>query len=121
MLPYNRPPRAQRGSEGIALLILNIGARRGVGGQHQAPAALPPAKTRYSLYRRMGGPQGRSGHVRKIPPPPGFDIRTVQPRSSVAIPTELPGPHTDINRYLQNKPLLGSLNYWDGCSLSCMG
>ena len=32
-----------------------------VGGQRHAPAALTPGKTRYSLYRRMGGPQGRSG------------------------------------------------------------
>ena len=30
----------------------------GVGGQHHAPAALPPVKTRYPLYRRLGGPQG---------------------------------------------------------------
>jgi hypothetical protein len=33
----------------------------GVGGQSHAPAALPPGKTRYPLYRRLGGPQGRSG------------------------------------------------------------
>ena len=38
----------------------------GVGGQRNAPAALPPGKTRYPLYRRLGGPQGRSGQVRKI-------------------------------------------------------
>ena len=49
-----------------------------VGGQHYAPAALPPGKTRYPLYRRLGGPQGRSGRVRKISPTPGFDPRTVQ-------------------------------------------
>ena len=30
----------------------------GVGGQRHAPAALPPGKTRYPLYRRLGGPQG---------------------------------------------------------------
>jgi len=30
----------------------------------------------------MGGPQGRSGQVRKISPPPGFDPRTVQPIAS---------------------------------------
>jgi len=36
----------------------------------------------YPLYRRMGGPQGRSGHVRKISPPPGFDPRTVEPIAS---------------------------------------
>jgi hypothetical protein len=51
----------------------------GVGGKRHAPAALPPEKTRYPLYRRLGGPQGRSGRVRKISPPPGFDPRTVQP------------------------------------------
>jgi hypothetical protein len=43
-----------------------------VGGQKHAPAALPPRKTRYPLYRRLGGPQGRSGRVGKISPPPGF-------------------------------------------------
>jgi hypothetical protein len=35
--------------------------------------------TRYPLYRRLGGPYGRSGQVRKILPPPGFDTRAVQP------------------------------------------
>ena len=50
----------------------------GVGGHRHAPAALTPLKTRYALYRRLGGPQGRSGQVRKISPPPGFDHRTVQ-------------------------------------------
>ena len=50
-----------------------------VDGQRQALAALPVGKTRYPLYRRLDGPQGRSGHVRKISPPPGFDPRTVQP------------------------------------------
>jgi hypothetical protein len=32
---------------------------------------LPPGKTRYPLYRRLGVPQGRSGQVWKISPPPG--------------------------------------------------
>ena len=39
-------------------------------------------KTRYPLCRRLGGPQGRSGRVRKILPPPGFDPRIVQPVAS---------------------------------------
>jgi hypothetical protein len=39
----------------------------------------PPGMTCYPLYRRLGGPQGRSGHVWKISPSPGFDPRTVQP------------------------------------------
>jgi len=44
--------------------------------------SLPPGKTRYPLHRRMSGPQGRSGQVRKISPPPVFDPRTVQPVGS---------------------------------------
>ena len=39
-------------------------------GQHHAPAALPPGKTRYPLNRRLGGSKGRSGRVRKISPTP---------------------------------------------------
>jgi hypothetical protein len=53
--------------------------QKGVGGQHHAPAALPPGKIRYPLYRRQGVPLGSSGRVRKISPPPEFDPRTVQP------------------------------------------
>ena len=62
----------------------------GVGGQHHAPAALPPGKTRYPLYRRLGGPHGRSGRVRKISPSPGFDPRTVQPVASRYIDWAIP-------------------------------
>jgi len=51
----------------------------GVGSQRHAPAALPPGKTWYPLYRRLGGPHGQSGWVRKISALPGFDPRTFQP------------------------------------------
>ena len=50
----------------------------GVGGQRHTQAALPPVKTPYILYRRMGGPQGWSGRVRKISPQPGFHFPTVR-------------------------------------------
>jgi hypothetical protein len=43
-----------------------------VGGQRHAPAALPPVTTQYPLYRRQGGPQGRSGRVRNISSPTGI-------------------------------------------------
>jgi hypothetical protein len=49
----------------------------GVGGQRHVSAALPPGMTQYPLYRRLGGPHGRSERV-TISPPPGFDPRTVQ-------------------------------------------
>ena len=39
-------------------------------------------ETQYPLYRRLGGPQGRSELVRKISPPQEFDPRTVQPVAS---------------------------------------
>ena len=64
----------------------------GVGGQRHAPAALPPEKTRYPLYRRLGGPQGRSRRVRKISPPPGFDPRTVQSVASRYTDWAIPAP-----------------------------
>ena len=50
----------------------------GVGGQRHAPAALlPREEARYPLHWRLGGPQGRSERVRKISPPPGFDLARV--------------------------------------------
>ena len=54
----------------------------GVGGQRHALVALPQGKTRYPLYRRLGGPQDRSGRVRKTLSPPGFDPRTAKPVAS---------------------------------------
>ena len=49
-----------------------------MGGQLHAPTALSSGKIRYPLYRRLCGLQSRSGRVRKISPPPGFDHRTAQ-------------------------------------------
>ena len=50
---------------------------------------LPPGKTRYPLYRRLGGPQDRSGRAENLVPTE-IRFRTVQPL--VAIQTELLGP-----------------------------
>ena len=66
----------------------------GVGGQHHAPAALPPGKIRYPLYRRLGRPQGRSERVREISPPSGFDPQTVQPVASRYTDWAIPPAHT---------------------------
>jgi hypothetical protein len=63
-----------------------------VGGQHHDPAALPPGKTRYPLYGRLGEPQNQSGQVRKTSPPPGFDLRTVQPVASRYTNLAIPAP-----------------------------
>jgi hypothetical protein len=45
----------------------------------------------YPLYRRLGGPQGRSGWEENLAPQ-GFNPWTVQP--IVTIPTELPSPQS---------------------------
>jgi hypothetical protein len=45
---------------------------RGEGSASRPGRFLPPGKTRYPLYRRLRGPQGRSGQVRKISPPTGI-------------------------------------------------
>ena len=54
----------------------------GEGSVSRPGRSSPPGKTWYPLYRRLGGPQGRSGQVRKISPPLAFDPRTVQPVAS---------------------------------------
>ena len=64
----------------------------GVSGQRDVLAALPPGKTRYPLYRRPGGFQGRSGRVRKTSPPPGFDSRIVHPVASRYTDWAIPAP-----------------------------
>jgi len=61
-----------------------------MGGQRHASAALPLGKTRYPLYKRLGGPQGLSGRVRIISPLPGFDPPTVQPVASCCTDNAIP-------------------------------
>ena len=39
---------------------------------------LPPGKTAYPFYKKLGGPQGRSGRAENIVPT-GIRSRTVQP------------------------------------------
>jgi len=63
-----------------------------VGGQRHSPAALPPGKTRYPSYRRLGGPKGRSGRVRKILPQRD-SIPDGLARSESLYRLRYPGPH----------------------------
>jgi len=67
-----------------------------VGGQRHALAALPPGKTRYPLYRRLGGPQERSGRVWKISPPPGFNPRIFQLIASRYTDCAIPAHETSL-------------------------
>ena len=65
--------------------------------RHATAAVSPGKKTRYPLCRRLGGPKGRSGRVRKISLPPGLDARTVRPVASSytdwAIPARINSSH----------------------------
>ena len=83
----------------------------GVGGQRHLLAALSPGKTRHPLYRRLGGPQGRSGRVRKISPPPGFHPRTVQPVAS---------RYTDCANPAPQNCIIGIKKYVHVCVFVCM-
>jgi len=74
-----RPGVAQRVGRGIAILLHDRSTSSGVSGQQHAPAALyPRGKTRYPLYRRLGGPQGRSGRGENLVST-GIRSRAVQP------------------------------------------
>ena len=75
---------ARRGSISIALLFLDYGTRRGEGSASRPGRSLASGKTRYTLYCTGGWVGPRSGQDRcgKISPPPGFDLRTVQPIAS---------------------------------------
>jgi hypothetical protein len=73
----------------------------GEGSASSPGRSLPAGKTRYPLYRRLGGSQGQSGQVRKISPQSGFDPRTVQPVTSHYTDWTT-GPTTN-SYFLQNK------------------
>ena len=65
-------------------------------GQRHAPAALYPRdKTRYPLYGRLGGPQGRSGQARQISPPTSIRSPDRPARSQSLYPLRYP-THTTI-------------------------
>jgi hypothetical protein len=67
---------AQRGVQFCS--FFNLSARWGLVVNATPRPLYPPVKTRYPLYRRLGGPQGRFGWVLKISVPLGFKPWTVQ-------------------------------------------
>ena len=73
-----RPGVAQRVGRGITLLFHHRGTRRGECSAARPGRNLPPGKTRYPFYRRLCGPQGRSGWTENLVPT-GIRFRTVQP------------------------------------------
>ena len=81
---------AQRVGRGITLPFHDHALEGCEGSASRASRTLPPGKTRYPLYRRLDGTQGRSGRGGKSRPT-GIRFPDLPARSSVAIPTELPG------------------------------
>ena len=56
---------AHRESRGVALPFHDHGTIRGEGLASRLGRSLPLGKIQCPLYMRLGGPQGRSGQVRK--------------------------------------------------------
>jgi hypothetical protein len=79
-----------------------------VGGQRHAAAALPPGKTRYPLYKRLGGLQGQSVQAQKFSPRPGFQPQTVRPVASRYTDRTIPGQSQSL-RCAMLCLLLGSI------------
>ena len=77
----------------------------------------PPGKTQYPLYKRLGGPQGRSGRVWKISPTPGFDPRTVQPVVNRCTDWAIPA-HKQNSYNILTVKLYVSILYTDHCQVS---
>jgi hypothetical protein len=97
----NEGPEGSRGIARSLTLALDEG-----GWSTSRPGRFTPGKeTRYPLYRRLGGPQGRSGRIQKIPSPPGFDPRTVQPVASHYTDWAIPAhpTHPVLTRYITGK------------------
>ena len=81
-----------QGMQGYSYTLFQTSVLEGGEGSASRPGrTLPPGKTRYPLYRRLGGPQGKYGLVRKISPHRDSITGPSSPQA-VAIPTTLPGP-----------------------------
>jgi hypothetical protein len=64
----DHPITSRKGPKGVQMYNSTLSLtspQDWLGVLRHAPAALPPGKARYPLYRRLGGPQDRSGRVRK--------------------------------------------------------
>jgi hypothetical protein len=88
---------------------LSLTAALAVGGlSAPRPGRFTPGKkTRYPFYRRLGGPQGRSGRVQKISLLPGFDPRTVRSRytdwttpAQIGVPVHVIKAYAGVGGYL---------------------
>ena len=102
--PRYRPGVAQRVGRGIALLFHYRGTRRRWSVSSTPRPHFTPGKTRYPFYRRLGGPQGRSGRAENLVPT-GIRCRTVQPVAQslyrLSYPAQIKS-YRDIIFYISN-------------------
>ena len=97
-----------RRSRSIDLPFHDHSTRRGWGVSVTPRPLFTPVKTRYQLYRRLGGPQGRSGQVQKISPPTGIRSPDCPARSQslyrLRCPTRLKGIVEQYIGWMKNTP-----------------
>ena len=101
----------RRGSRGIALPFHDHSTRRGWGVSVTPQPLFNPRKTLYPLYRRLGGPQGRYGQVRKIFAPTGIRSPDRPARSQSLHGLRYPNPHRPEDLLLIRCFVLGVL-WW---------
>jgi len=108
-----RPSVAQRVGRGIALLFLDRGTRRGWAVSSTPQPHFTPGKDPVPILQETRWGTRASLYGRKISSPPGFNPKP-STRISVAIPTELPDPQTNIIYSIINTTILWyySLDTW---------
>jgi hypothetical protein len=105
-------PQTRRGEYRHSSTLSLTSTLDGVGGQRHALAALPPGKTRYPLYRRLGGTQGRSERVWKISSSPGFDPRTAKTVASRYTDWAIPAPTQKTRMFLRWSTVICDIRTW---------
>jgi hypothetical protein len=84
------------------------GTRRGWGVSSRPICSILPGKTRYPSGRRLGGPQGWSGEVRKISPTTGIQAPDLPVRSQPLYLLSYPA-HTRVKMYFISVNILSTL------------
>jgi hypothetical protein len=90
-LTLEQATKVQREKRGKAQLLASL--VDGVDGYRHDPITLPLEKDPVPIvqYKRLGGPQGRSGHVWKISPPTGIRSPDLPARSESLYRLRSPG------------------------------
>jgi hypothetical protein len=108
---------ANRGSKDVAILFHTLSLSSvldEVGGQRHAPATLPPGKriATYCTVICVGSRSSRDrcGKTLPLPPPPGFDPRTVQPITSRDTDYATPSHNTGYKQQQKIGEVISVLN-----------